>query len=229
MTAYPTPPGDSAEPVAAVFTDMRRQIREGQRPSGTNLGSLVAQVQAALANINATVATAIAANSMTTAQIQNLVANPGAIAPSSVSALGGVSGATGNFPTGLTSLGARSTTLTTGFANGYIDSAGRFGVVPSSVTVKQDIVPAHMESEVTALLRMALVDYRYIASVEELGAAAPVERGSLAEYLVAIGLGRYVSRNAEGDVDGINYERLTIPLVAVVQHLDARLRALEER
>jgi len=229
MATYPTPPGDSLEPVAAVFSDVRRQLREGQRPGATQLGALVAQVQAALSNINTTVATAIAANSMTTAQIQNLVANPGAIAPSSVSALGGVSGATGNFPTAITSLGARSTTLTTGFANGYIDSAGRFGVVPSSVKVKQDIVPAHMDGEVAALLRMALVDYRYIASVKELGDAAPVERGSLAEYLVAIGLGRYVSRNAAGDVDGINYERLTIPLVAVVQQLDARVRALEER
>ena len=69
MGAYGTPSGDGLAPLIDTLKDLQTQLKDLQRPSGTNIGSLVAQVQAALVNINATVAAAIDANSYTKAVI----------------------------------------------------------------------------------------------------------------------------------------------------------------
>jgi len=155
----------------------------------------------------------------------------GAIVGNTVSA-NGIS--TGSFSaSGTSTLGpmncawARGHTVLSGYANAYWDGNGDAGVNVSSVIYKQDIAPADLSDEVQAILRMALVRFRYITAVEEYGEDAPVELGSLAEYVESIGLGEYVFYDLEGNVQGIAYERLTIPLIAVVQSLDARLKVLE--
>jgi len=222
---YPTPAGDSVQPIVDSINEVRRRQREAERPSGTNLNSLVAQVQAALANINATVAAAISANSYTKPVIDSLIANP----PAGSNVTGNLT-VSGNSTFGpIKSAYARAHTVLSGYANAYWDGNGDAGVNVSSVVYKQDIEPADLASEVAAILRMALVRFRYTAAVDEFGADAPVELGSLAEYVESIGLGEYVFYDAEGHVQGIAYERLTIPLIATVQSLDARLRVLEER
>jgi len=122
---------------------------------------------------------------------------------------------------------ARGHTVLSGYANAYWDGNGDAGVNVSSVIYKQDITPADLSEEVQGILRMALVRFRYITAVEKYGDDAPVELGSLAEYVESIGLGEYVFYDMDGNVQGIAYERLTIPLIAVVQSLDARLKVLE--
>jgi len=122
---------------------------------------------------------------------------------------------------------ARGHTVLSGYAVAYWDGNGDAGVNVSSVVYKQDITPADLSADVQAILRMALVRFRYIEAVEIYGDDAPIELGSLAEYVESIGLGEYVFHDVDGNVQGIAYERLTIPLIAVVQSLDARLRALE--
>ena len=72
-----------------------------------------------------------------------------------------------------------------------------------------------------------MVEFRYIDHVRKYGDEAPVMLGSIAEYFPTIGLGRYVSRNSDGEVDGIQYAELVKPLIATIQHLNARLKALE--
>jgi len=155
----------------------------------------------------------------------------GAITGNTVSA-NGVS--TGSFSaSGTSTLGplncgwARGHTVLSGYANAYWDGNGDAGVNVSSVVYKQDIVPADLSDEVQAILRMALVRFRYITAVDKYGEDAPIELGSLAEYVKSIGLGEYVFYDLDGNVQGIAYERLTIPLIAVVQSLDARLKVLE--
>jgi hypothetical protein len=128
---------------------------------------------------------------------------------------------------GMSSLDIHSRVLSVGYVSVYCDSSGRLGNVPSARRFKQDIHPVVLTEEVQGILHAALVNYRYIAAVEEYGDDAPVEQGMIAEDIEDLGLGGYVSHDAEGTVHGINYERLVIPLIATVQALDARLRALE--
>lgn len=222
-TLYPTPQGDSVRPIVDAVRDQRRQTRDLQRPSGTRLASLVAQVQATLANITSLVVTT------TTSFLSSGFTTGGMTATGNVSVAGTLS------VTGQSSLGpikspySRAHTVTSGYANAYWDGNGDSGVNVSSIAYKQDVAPAELSAEVQALLSLALVRFRYISAVEEYGDAAPVELGTIAEYVESIGLGEWVFRDAEGVVQGISYERLTIPLIAVVQNLDQRLKALEAR
>ena len=168
------------------------------------------------------------------------IAAGGALSGASVAVTGLASSATssttGNAAVGGTStLGpinstySRGHTVLSSYAVAYWDGNGDAGINISTVVSKQDITPADLAPEVQAILALALVNFRYIAAVEEHGDSAPVEIGAIAEYVEAMGLGQWVFRDAEGAVQGISYERLTIPLIAVVQSLDKRLKALEAR
>lgn len=130
----------------------------------------------------------------------------------------------------------RATPVTTGYVGAWLNSDGRIGASVSSVVYKQDFGPANTDELVRAILGVSLVRFRYIQTVEDLGDKAPLELGAIAEYFASVGLGEYVFNNADGEPMGINYERLSIPLIAVVQRLhaegaarDARLEALERR
>ena len=145
MAQYHTPPGDGLEPLIRELKDIRRQLRDLQRPSGTNIGNtanqvqlLVAKVNETLLNIDAGVQASIAANSYTKAVIDELVANPpegsavtgNASATGNMSAGGTVSGSTGTFPSGINSLAVHGTLLTLDYKSVYVDSNGRFGYRP---------------------------------------------------------------------------------------------------
>ena len=162
----------------------------------------------------------------------------GAISAASVAVTGAASSATNSVSgnstvggsmsatVGLASSGARANILTTWIA-AQLDPSGNLGIVSSSATVKQDFTPADMSPEVAGILQASMVEFRYIDHVEKYGDEAPVMLGSIAEYFPTIGLGRYVSRNSDGEVDGIQYAELVKPLIATIQHLNARLKVLE--
>jgi len=139
MAQYPTPNGDGLEALVRKLNDFQSQLRDLQTPSGTNIGSLVAQVQAALANINATVATAIDANSYTKTVIDSKVANPpaGSAITGNLSATGTANiGGIVTADAGMSSLDVRNRLLSSGYVSVYADSTGRLGYVPSSLKVK---------------------------------------------------------------------------------------------
>lgn len=221
---YKPPSGDSVEPLIGAISDLRRQAKDLQRPGGTRLGRLVERVEAALVNINTTVIAAISLNSYTKTEIDGRISAP----PYPVAISGTVS-ATGvaTFDAGVSSADVRSRVLTSGFANQYVDGGGRMGTVPSGIQYKQDVEPADVDDLVEALRTVALVRFRYIQAVEELGEDAPYLLGSIAQYFVAAGLGEWVTFDQDGEADGIAWERLTIPLLAGFQSLDRRLSALE--
>jgi hypothetical protein len=127
---------------------------------------------------------------------------------------------------GVTSPGARALTLGTWVAL-QIDPSGRLGLAPSSVRYKQDFRAVDITPEVSAIYEAALVEFRYTEHVDEVGDDAIWQLGVIAEYFEAIGLGRWVYRNLDGEVDGVQIERLTIPLIATVQDLNRRVSALE--
>ena len=229
MAQYSTPPGDGLEPLIRELKDIHTQLRDLQRPSGTNIGSLVAQVQAALVNINATVAAAIDANSYTKAVIDGKVANP----PAGSAVTGNVS-ATGSISAGgdLTVSGALRapqvpvTILTSNYFSTYATTDdGRIGHVPSSARFKQDIRATTFDP--AKILGAEIVDFRYRVEVERLGDAAPYLIGGIAEQFHAVGLGDFVSYDEEGNPFGIAYERLAVGIIPLLQQLNTRVAALE--
>lgn len=182
-----------------------------------------------------------AANVTATAAVSagTTIAAGGAITGASVAVTGATSSATattsgvatiGGLLTadaGMSSLDARNTTVITGRAAIWADVGGRFGNSSSSVLVKQDFAPADLPPKVDAILRLALLEYRRIDAVQEFGDKAPVELGSIVEYVAGTPLHDATFSDAEGRPQGINWSEMVPALIATVQALNARIVVLE--
>jgi hypothetical protein len=217
MAEYPTPPGDGMAPIVDEFRKLRRRISELERPSGTSIGSLVAQVQAALVDLNAAV---IAATnnylSSGTVNVTNLTAS------GTLNGVGGV----------------KSVDVYNRLVSGspykvqYVDSSGQMGYVPSSRRYKRDIVAAELDVR-TVMANIRVVTFRYINAVASHEYVAPTEWGVIAEEIHDLGLTWLVDYNEEGQPDGVKHERFAILLIMNAQEqqsqiddLDARLRSI---
>ncbi len=207
---YDVSPVEPLDVLRLLFEELRDKVRELERPTGTQL-------------------------SQTVAKLQDLI--DGILAQTSINVSGDVTaGGNINVAGDIYTPHGRATPVTTSYVSAWLNGDGRLGATASSVVYKQDFSRPNTDPLVDALLAVSLVRFRYIQAVEELGDKAPWELGAIAEYFVAIGLGEYVFNNADGEPQGINYERLTIPLIAVVQRLHAdgreraaRIEALEKR
>ena len=171
----------------------------------------------------------------------------GAIGGASVAVTGAASSAT-SAVTGSSTVGGNSTVsgqifipngfaAVSGYTIAYINNDGRISVGASAARFKQDFQPVHAEPLIAGIYAANLLHFRLIAAVDEIDGkmgplregeqrgTAAIEIGLLADQLETIGLGEFVYRDGGGAVLGIQYERLTVPLIAVVQSLDRRLRA----
>lgn len=232
---YRPPDGDGLGPLLATIRDLRRRLDELEVPTGTSMGSLVAQVQAKLAELDSTVATLVAtevaARTYTKTEIDAKIASPGNISPGTVTASGAVassstvSGTTGTFNSGLKSTDVYSHDLTYGggYTATWCHSDGTLGTVPSSRRFKQDIRPNGLD--LTALDRAEVVAFRYKAAVENLGDAAEWVVGGIAEQFVDAGLGHTVMLDDEGLPYSIEDRPLLYTLLAGYQDLARRLTA----
>ena len=123
------------------------------------------------------------------------------------------------------SLYALNNAVTSGYFALYVDATGRFGRTVSARRYKQDIV--NFTPSAQAVFALQLREYRLKQAVEELGDAAPVERGLIAEELVACGLDWLVQFGADGQAEAIAYEKVALALIPVIQDHERRLLALE--
>lgn len=130
--------------------------------------------------------------------------------------------------TGLASTDARNRVLTQGNAAAYVDETGRFGISPSSRRFKTDLTP--WGTDPRALLEVRAVLFRYITEPED----APKQLGWIAEELLAAGFPEFVFYDVEGQVQGINYDRVVVALLELAKiqqtqydDLAARVAALE--
>jgi hypothetical protein len=228
--------------IARKFADIERDIRELGPSIARSFGTTIATLTSLVSGLTAQVAAAISANSLTTAQINSIVASPGAIAPTTVTASGAVSGSTVTggdvFAQSLaTNITASRVTLWGRTSDGYIATAS------SSQRYKTNESLANLD--VSKILALPLRHYQYIAEVERAAADpayhASLELGLFAEDLHAAGLWEFVVyqrddnghalRDADGNVipEGIHYQLLALALLPVAQSQQAQIDSLVKR
>lgn len=124
---------------------------------------------------------------------------------------------------GIASTDARNRVLTQAAAAAYVDETGRFGISPSSIRFKTDLVP--WEVDPTALLGLRAVLFRYITEPED----APKQLGWIAEELLAAGFPEFVFYDAAGNVQGINYDRVVVALLELNRHQQTQIDDIAQR
>lgn len=127
---------------------------------------------------------------------------------------------------GMSSLDAKTRVLTSGWSSLWIDGSGRIGQSGSAHRFKQDIQPADIDT--TEVLNLTPVQYRLKAAVEEFGVNARNEIGLIAEDLEPVAPWA-IACDAEGAVQGINYDILVVVLLAVAQAQQAQIDTLTNR
>lgn len=118
-------------------------------------------------------------------------------------------------------------TNTSDAANTHILLNGQIQMVTSSLRYKQDVEVADVDP--TAVLSLTGKTWRDKALVE---ADPDTERrnvGFIAEDLDAAGLGMFVDYDAEGRPDAIQYDRLSVALLAVVKSQQTQIDDLTAR
>lgn len=125
-----TTPGDLGWLIDEL-REIQRRLRELETPTGTSMNSLVAQVQAAIANIDTTVSASIAANSYTKAEIDSRDAAVTATANTKVAK-------SGDTMTGDLFL-PNATAAVSGYVVAYWDGTGRISKGASSARFKEQI------------------------------------------------------------------------------------------
>lgn len=109
----------------------------------------------------------------------------------------------------------------------YVNTAGQFGIPSSTERMKQDIVPATIDTE--KVCQLELVRFRYKEDVAENGDDAHVQLGLIAEQVEELIGPDFVFYNEDGQVQGIHFEMLSFALLPVVQEQQKRLKDIEAR
>lgn len=112
-------------------------------------------------------------------------------------------------------------------ANAVIGVDGRVFRSTSSARYKQDVQPAVVDPAL--VLQLEPHTFRSVAEVAEVGEDAPRYVGFIAEELHDAGLGLFVDYDDQGRPDAIQYDRLSVALLAVVKDQQGQLDAITAR
>jgi hypothetical protein len=138
-----------------------------------------------------------------------------------VSATGDVSGARGIMPTGIRSTGARNNQVTNGYVAAYLDSDGNLGFAPSTRASKD--IGTEYAVDMTRFLGMKLFNWQY-----KNGGMKGI--GPIADDLELAGLTEFLTYGADGKLQGLRYEALTMGLwSAYVQSRTSTLAEFNKR
>jgi hypothetical protein len=195
------------------ISDILRRLAVLERPTGTSVGSLVSQVQTAIANIASAVTTALAGgfHSTGTAVIDGGITSAGVYALD-VSTLPGT----------------RRTNWTV--------STGQIGYAPSSILTKN--ILGDVEISAAQFLACGPAAFEYLGQVDirdnpenpnyDPEYVVPVELGHVAEWLEENGCGAFVFRHEDGSPAGIDYAGFgAVGFVVVGRDHEQRIRTLE--
>jgi len=241
--ADPRAPGEGLTQFLDKLRGYENRLRALENASGTQKAQAVNEIKKLVLDLQAQVADFINNQSYTRAAIDGKftdernytngkVANPGDITPGNVNSSGFliVSG-NANIQGVITSAGTRANPIST-FRTVVQDDDGNMGFSSSARRTKQDFEDVDFDENIFRLINAQR--FRYKTDVEANGDDARVDLGFIAEDLVAAGVTEPVFCNADGEAEGINYDRITPFLWMAVQRLlddrdkhDQRLAALE--
>lgn len=172
--------------------------------------------------------------SAATISATSTISTPGTVQGGAVNATGSVSAvnviASGQVysTTPVVSPGSRAHVVSLNYATCWINGDGTFGISPSSIRFKTDI--EQWAPDISRLLLLRAVLFRYDPAVfVSMDAEAPKQLGFIAEELDALGFPEFVFYDADGVIEGINYDRITVALLVLAQWQEARLQSMEAR
>jgi hypothetical protein len=117
-----------------------------------------------------------------------------------------------------------TTTALSGAVEVMIDSAGQLGTVSSSIRFKEDV--RDMADASSGLLRLRPVTYRYKQAYAD--GSKPIDYGLIAEEVAEV-YPDLVARNADGQIQTVQYQKLTPMLLNELQKQAETIRLLEKR
>jgi hypothetical protein len=217
-SGYPTRQPDSIREFGATLNTILERLAKLEAPTGTQTYDALSKVKQLIADLPTLVAN-LAAAGVTWAGPVN---TSGAITTTADVTAANVH--LGNNGT-VWSDYALNNPVTTGYFALYVNADGRFGRTPSALKYKQDI--ANFTPAEQAVFAIQLRQFRLRQAVEEMGDAAPIEHGLIAEELAAVGLEWLVLYGPEGEPEGIAYEKVALALIPAIQDHETRLTALE--
>jgi hypothetical protein len=224
----PVPPSERFGRQNAEREQQRRDVDDALRIDGSQFIRLYEKMQALIANLQTTVTNLVTSLTYTRAQVDARIASPGNISPGNVSASGSVTAGGEVAASGKVRGGnIWGNILSVDYRVVYVSNpSGELGHVPSSRRFKLAIEPAALDTR--ALLGLELKRFKYKKAVEAYGSeeAAPLELGLIAEEVQAAGLDYLVYLGENGEPDGVAYERLGLPLLAIAQSQQAEIDGL---
>lgn len=220
-----TPVGD-VEKLAHELRSLRDRINELAAPSGTMAYQTVSKLKRLVEDIQQQLNDFIANDAYTKEQVDAKVAEPGAIAPTTVTASGHVSAPTARFDGGLSSVDVYERVVSgAGYRATWTAATGEIGYVPSSRRFKTDIEPAAFDLE--RVLALQAVFYRYHARVPFAVDSTPVELGLIAEEVHDLGFTNLVDYDDAGKPFGVRYDLVSLVVLEGMRELTGRVVRLE--
>lgn len=219
--ADPRIPASELGELREMMRKILARLDELEKPTGTQLSRIVDEVRTLVENLDARVQSYITAYSMTRAEVIGL-AWMGVLPPGK--------GGTG-------SANAPNNIFTSGGPWNIIygkTATGELGHAPSSARFKRDVQdawPAAQPASLAAVdvdpmrvLEFPVQAFRYIDDVNDRGDAAYWHYGFVAEQLAEACLDMLLIFDAEGDVLGLAYERLSLLHHEVLRRLNGLVR-----
>lgn len=242
----PRTPIDDLQRLSFELRGIRERLEILEAPSGTSAYQTVKKLEALVENIQ-TELDQYMASRYTNAQINAMIASPGNISPGNVNSSGSVSAAGnvsasgqvsgGSFSTGgtayvggvISSPGTRVNPIST-FRTVVSDDAGNFGYSSSARSTKTNISKLDIAEETIVSIEPKIFQMVRDVESDEIGPdLAPWQMGFIADDFVDAGLPEFAFFGPEGDVEGLNYDRLVVPLWVQVQRLTADRDKMIER
>jgi hypothetical protein len=200
-----------------TIRQVERRTDDLASPSGTQRYRAVAELQLLVGQLAQQVTDL--ANTIVPGLIDDRVANPGNINPGNINASGSLTAQ------GFVTLPGILNHTNNNFRTATVGDNGEVGISSSSARYKQDI--EDFELTEAEFLSIKARRFRYKSDVEARGDDATADVGFIAEELVGAGITEPVFYDPDGRPEGINYDRMTPHLWAMVTQLLERVAALE--
>lgn len=225
----PRTPVDDLLRLATELRGIGERLDKLEAPSGTSAYQTVKKLEGLVENIQAELDQYMTTR-YTNAQINAMIASPGNISPGNVTSSGSMSMPGTMYVGGIiSSPGTRVNPIST-FRTVVMDDAGNMGYSSSARATKTNIARAGFpEATIVAIEPKRFQMVRDVES-EEIGPdLAPWQYGFIAEDFLDRGLSEFAFFDEDGNVAGLNYDRLVVPLWDQVQRLIADRDSLAAR